>query len=184
MFALTGDSSNVYIAWSFGEFYSLKTNDLGRCYLIARATENIATISTDVLDMMTSAPNGTLGAHYLARDHQGSVGAIACGKAGDRALDSASSANTPMAGIIGFSNAPDNRIYISPVRVTTATGGNYIRGRLRGFWHWCHPVSAVSDGDTFDGSGDNAGKTFMMIKGTGNSGIYCLETSDTWEINT
>jgi hypothetical protein len=183
MFVLTGDVGNTYFGWSFGEFYSLKTNDTGRMYLIARTSENSGLGNQEVLDMQISTPAATLGGHYIARDHQGNVGAVAAAKFGDKAMDTGSSSSVPFAGVITFTNAPDNRIYISQVRLNTTTGGNYLRGRLRGFWHWCHAVSAVSDGDTFDGSGDNAGKTFLMIKGTGNAGIYCLETSDTWEIN-
>jgi hypothetical protein len=183
MFALTADVANTYFAWSFGEFYSLKTNDLGRMYIIARSSENSALGNAELLDLQIATPATTTGGHYLARDHQGSVGALAFGKFGYKSLDTGAGSPTPFAGLIGFSNAPDNKIYIGQVRITTPTGGNYIRGRMRGFWGWCHPVSAISDGDTFDGSGDNAGKTFMLIKNTGNAGVYTIETSDTWEVN-
>jgi hypothetical protein len=47
----------------------------------------------------------------------------------------------------------------------------------------CHATTAFTDGDTFSGAGAYSGKTFLVIKGSASSGLYIVETSDTWDTN-
>ena len=54
---------------------------------------------------------------------------------------------------------------------------------MRGFYHLCHAIAGFSDGQTFSGSGDYAGKTFQVVKQSANNGLYCIEISNTVETN-
>lgn len=183
MWVLAGDVANSYTAWGFGEIYSFKTSDVGRMILLARSSENIGTSAAenfDLISVFSSVQSGT----YLARDSANSVGAIAAGKMGDQSFLSTPSGGVAIAGSLAYKNPADNRIYLAPLRVYHVSGGNQIRGRLRGLWHFGHAASNVADGDTITGAGDLAGKTFLVMKSGLTSGsVYVVETSNTWETN-
>lgn len=187
LFVRTGDDSSTWLGWMFGEIYSLKPNDPARTMLIARVTENSSSIASSVetMALMTLASGVNfvnISMHYLARDATGNIGAIAAGKMGDGLHNI-----TYMAGWTALSNPADNRTHVAPIRVTHTVGGNTIRGRLRGLWHFGHPIAGVSDGDTFSGVDFLSGRTFQILKLTGTiatvPGVYVLETSDTVDTN-
>lgn len=184
MFILTGDTVGMYYPFIFGDFYSLKASDGYRTCIIARATENTGAVTASSIEGFDSI-NYNFGlnpGHYIARDVQGNVGAIQAGKAGDASLTNGSNPNAQI-GIAAFTNPADLKLYLAPLRLVHTVGGNTIRGRLRGLWHFCHAVASVSDGDTFTGSGDLAGRTFLILKNGTNGGVYTLETSNTWDAN-
>ena len=190
VFLATTDTAGTYSSTVFGDIYSLSTlpNDLGRCIIIARNLENNAGIAVTSEFMGAMKEMGaSIAGHYLNRDYQGSASAVACGKFG--ALEYASSYQglsgsfTAMIGGMAFKNPADNQIYISPMWVHTIAGGNYFRGRLRGFYMWCHSAASAADGDTFTGSGDLSGKTFMVVRLISDGGVAAIEISDTWETN-
>lgn len=184
VFVLTGDTANVYLCWMFGEFYSYKSSDVGRTMIWARDTENSATTTNGVERADTQTQIGTnIGGHYIARDAAGSVGSIAAGKCGDLSLNVNVAVASALNGVVVFTNTPDLKIYLSPLRVLHTSGGNIVRGRLRGFWQFCHPIANAADGDTLTGTGDLAGKSFLIIKGGGNAGLFTIETSNTWDSN-
>jgi hypothetical protein len=193
MFVLTGDSANTYLGWMFGDFYSYKSADVYNCLIFGRKTENSATLSTsaDETDCMRVLST-TKGAHYVARDNAGGLSPAAniVGDAFAKSTNVTSDLNADSsvhgwAGDIAMTNPADTRVYIAPMRVVTTTTGNSIRGRLRGFWHWCHPASSTSDGDTFSGDsgGDLAGRSFINIKSLGQGGVATMETSATIDTN-
>ena len=83
------------------------------------------------------------------------------------------------AAYLTYPNPADNSIYLSRVFLganTNATG--FLRGYMRGLWDWLH-AGGVNDGDTFNGAGDLAGKTFLIIKNSPNQGLFVIETSNT-----
>lgn len=190
IFLATTDVATTYSAMAFGDIYSLSTlpNDPGRCILIARNNENVATIgaTSEYMGAMVQLGSITPG-HYLNRDYQGTASAVQCSKTG--ALEYSSGyagllgGYTAMIGSIAFKNPADNQVYVSPMWVHTIAGGNYFRGRLRGFYMFCHSAASATDGDTFTGSGDLAGKTFMIVKLISDASLAAIETSDTWESN-
>jgi hypothetical protein len=181
MFVLTGDVVGNYMGWMFGEIYSFKgAGDSGRCAVHGRVAENSGTAGNESFDLGATIGSNNSGV-WLARDTQNNVGAIAAGKVGDISLGHANGGVN--VGTLTFTNPSDSRIYLVPVRVMQTTGGNQIRGRMRGLWWSAHAISNFSDGDTLSGTGDLAGKTFLIIKGTPNSGLHVLETSNTWESN-
>jgi hypothetical protein len=182
MFVATGDSASVYLGWSFGDFVKLGT-DAYNCQVIARDSENSATTTTSVerMALLSTALTGTAGGHYVARAYTGVVGALNNGVHAD-------SVKCGAAAVMGgggssamqYLNGMDGGLYLSPIWLHE-TGTQTVRGRMRGLWNFCHNVSAVNDGDTFSGSGSLSGRTFLIIKSAGSSGLYVLETSDPWD---
>jgi hypothetical protein len=182
MSVLTNDSAGVYLTWMFGDFFSRKgVGDLGGAMIIGRIAENSAAITSgvEVIDVF-GAVQGTLAGHYAFRDVQATVGAVACGKYGDMGVVSAAG----MAGRIAYKNPADNQIYVAAIKVNTITPTVTARGRMRGVMHWGHPLTAVTDRDTFTGTEDLTGKTYEAVVQGGSGGVFLYETSDTWETNT
>lgn len=181
LWILSGDTANAYLGYGFGGLYSFKTNDLGRTFLQGRVVENSATAAQETFDLW-SLLGATLGGFWLARDTQNSVGAIVAGRIGDLSFYT-NTATTTLLGSVTYKNPADNRIYLSPVRITQVSGGNHFRGRFRGLWHFGHAITNVADGDTLTGVDSLEDKSFLIIKIGQNGGLYCVETSDTWETN-
>lgn len=102
---------------------------------------------------------------------------------GDRIKGAAG--GTILRGLLPYPHPPDNRIWLSPIYVADGTGGVTVRGKVRGFWQWLHPINGVADRDVFAGVGDLAGKSFIIIKTipmpSGEFGVAVIETSNTWE---
>lgn len=187
MFLASGDVANVYTGLFFGELYSLRANDPGRCFLVSRPGENSAAMSqaggSEYTDTMMNDGTSTNQTHFLARNAQGAPGSIAFTCAGDLSLTGYSGSVLSSVGTLAYKNPADGTIYISPMWMYQSSGGMGIRGKMRGLWHWCHTAASCSDGDTITGSGDLTGRTFLIIKGGANGGVFCVETSDTWDTN-
>lgn len=178
LFVLTTDVASTYFAFSFGDFYSLKsTTDSYRCYIAGRSTENDGTAAVEKLDVLTALNTGT-GGHFIPRISGGTGTSILAGKHGDAIKGSA----TALLGTTIYPNTPDNGLYVSPVWIVEAATST-VRGRLRGFYQVNHAVANFSDGQTFTGAGDYAGKSFLVLKSSGNAGVYMMETSATVETN-
>lgn len=177
LFVQTGDSAGVYLSFAFGDFYSVLAGDGYRTILIARVTENSATVtqSVEAMAAVSSTLTNVVIGHYVARSYLGTGGSLQVAK-----CQSSEGSNAGAFGIgnIPYPNGPDQSIQLSPAKIGESY--NY-RGNLRGLWCWNHVVSGVADGDTFNGAGDFAGRTFMIIKSTGAAGVFVVETSSTWD---
>ena len=189
LFTLTGDVAGVYSGLGFGEFYSLVTpSDPGRCIITGRIAENSAamTNATESLSGITTAGSSSGSLGTIPRDAQGSQTPLLIVKLGDwyfktSGLSSSLGGNF---GDVAFPNPADSKIYMALMWIYHLQAGSQIfRGRMRGFYHWGHAVSVVADGDTITGTGDLAGKSFLVIKSGPISDLYIIETSDTWETN-
>lgn len=181
VFVKTGDNANNYLAFAFGEFYSFLPSDAYSSFLVARTTENSGTITNDNLDRLIITINIAVQGHYFPRGYTQLGTSVQFGKHGDVAK---SNSSTFTVGIIPLYNPEDGGLYVSRLWISDSTTlpANNIRGVFRGLWHCLHPVASVNDLDTFNGVGDLAGKTFLLLKTGGNGGIYTLETSD-WEVS-
>lgn len=178
-FTQTGDFTNVYYGFMFGDIYSFMTSsiDIYKCMIIGRAAENSATQANDKLDQLTVLNTAT-SANFIARSYTATGTSYAAGKHGDATKGSA----TTLLGTNQYPNGPDGGLYLSPVWVCEPT--NLItRGSMRGFYQVCHPVGNFTDGQYFSGSGNYANRIFQIIKYSGNSGIYCMEISPTLDVN-
>jgi hypothetical protein len=184
-YAYTGDYTG-YAGFMMGEYYSLKSSsDAFNGMVIGRTIEQIAATPVPLatqegIHVLSAVTALSLG-HFVPRDSsEVSASAVNVGKHGN----AAHSAIT-LVGLTQYPNPVDAGLYLSQVWLHEPGANAAIRGRLRGFWHFLHPVgSDVNDGDTWSGSGPLAGKTFMAIKPTPDGlGVIVMETSDTWETN-
>lgn len=185
LFIKTGDVSTVYFTTMFGEFYSFVAADGYRCMLIARDVENTTSTTNEHLSELSNA-SSTVSGHYVARGHTGVGGSVQVAKHGDLAKAVGA---TRTVGSCPYPNPADGGLYLAPIWITDPTTApvNGYRGRLRGFWHYCHPAASATDGDTFTGVGELAGKTFLVISELYNpsnlAAIGIIETSNTLESN-
>jgi hypothetical protein len=182
MFVLTADLASCYLGWGFGDFAKQGT-DSYNCQVIGRDTENSATTTTSVerFPLLGVALTTVAGGHYIARPYTGIVGALNSGVHADSVkMGGVTVMGAGGTGALQYLNGIDGGLYLSPLWIHE-TGTQTLRGRLRGLWGFCHNAAAVSDGDTFSGTGSLAGRTFLILKASGSSGLYVVETSDPWD---
>ena len=176
LYIAPGDTAGIYGgAFMFGDIFSFRSgsNAPYKAMIEGRIAEAAANTATnDRLDQLSIMGSVTTG-HFLQRSFSGAGTAITIGKHGDGVKGSTAT----LLGVTQYPNAADNGFYVSPVWVhdTNST----LQGMMRGFYHILHPIASFSDGQTFNGIGDFAGKTFLVIKGSSNNGIYLMETSAT-----
>lgn len=190
LFIAAGDVAGQYYFFAFGDVFSMKgATDSYRCLILGRGVENTSTATNewgDTTVCTTGASPVSLAevGHFMARTFGGGGTSITVNKNGDLACQTINTATTviPLAGNLQTPNGADNSWYLSPVWITEASTGTR-RGRMRGFYHLCHPITSFSDGQTFSGANDYAGKSFYIIKQGPNGGIFCIETSATVETN-
>jgi hypothetical protein len=188
LFVKTGDNASNYFDLAFGDMFSLwGSSDVNRCVLIGRNLVNSGSInltSGHVDRMINPLISSNIAGAYVADNFAGTSGSIVAYCMGDLSkAGSLINGSSPVAlsGAMPAPNAADNSYYLSPVWVSDSSWS--VRGRLRGLYHLCHAVSSFSDGQTFNGANDYAGKTFtVLLQGT-SGGLYCIETSNTVDTN-
>ena len=189
LFIVTGDQSVSYVGYSFGDFYSFNPTDLYKCLVIGKNAESSSNVSTHpfpqgAIVQTTGAVSGA--GHWLSRNFTGLGGPTAFVKSIDLGLSGASV--NELTGPMLFPNGSDGGLYVAPVRIVDAstpavslTGNLNLRGRMRGLWHAPYPVASFADGDTFSGSGELAGRNFMVVKpvigASGSSSLVVIETT-------
>lgn len=178
LFIASGDTSGMYHALWFGDLYSIKTTaDTFNCFILGNNTENSTAASVSPWDLQNLLTTAGVG-QFIARDFGGAGTSLTMGKHGDYAKAGAAT----MLGLVPAPNGADSAYYLSPVwGVQAATG--QVRGRLRGMYQVCHAIASFTDGQTFNGSGTFAGKTFRVVLKGYNSGMVAVETSNTLETN-
>ncbi len=195
MWVLTGDAANSYAHWSFGDIYALKNTDVYRGYIYAMPTENSAPgANDDVADCINGGQQRDVGnnygsqlaGHFVARNMNGFGGSNWFSRRGDSgvssAMKSAACYVSRIDGVLPCPNPADNSIWMNPLWMmdypTIA-----LRGKFRGLYQICHSISNFSDGQVFSGSGDFAGRTFMVVKTSPYSSMWGLEISPTVDTN-
>ena len=199
MWIQTGDSTNNYDNFGFGDCYALKgASDLWRCFIYGRVADNVTSTvtSNDLSDQLISGPNGSVSTtltyafngHYLSRNPGGTQGSVGF----SRKVDSSIAGGTfqtslvyssPLSGQLQTPNPADNALYMSPLWLWDPVNTS-LRGRFRGLYHLLHPAANFNDGQIIQGSGDFAGKTFMVIRfGITGQSAWLLETSATIDTN-
>lgn len=121
-----------------------------------------------------------LSGHYTDRSYNGTYKSINSGKVGDPTV----SVTTMGTGGLTYPDPHSGSMLLSKVRVTDggSAGGACFRGELPGLYQPLHSLPG-NPGDTFTGSGDLAGKTFVLLSvgGAGSvTGRVALEISNTW----
>ena len=187
IFMLTGDFAATYFWGGFGEFFSFKTSDPGRTFVFGRnGGEGTGAIAFEP-DRIASIGNtiGSPAMMWVNRNYTGVAGSTTDFIMTGREISGGASSGTLIAlvGNVIYSNQPDHKIYLAPLRVSNTLPVINFRGKMRGLWHYQHLLTTIADGETFTGSGNLAGKTFLAIKQTPNAGVWIVETSDTWDTN-
>jgi hypothetical protein len=194
LFITTGDSGSFRIGYGFGEIYSIKSSaDSYNTILMAKETSNSALVAGMSEGIGRASNLGTAAGNNntMARNHNGATTILRAGKrhtlpiipGGTDELGLASAGSD-----LTYPNGADGGLYMSPIWVHEGATARVIRGRLRGLWTMAHLPTSFSDGDTFSGTGDLAGKTFMIVNNlkTGSTPINwacAVETSNTLETN-
>lgn len=198
LFIDNGVSNTGYESFFFGDIFSLQgPGDVEKCMIQGRLSDNIPTTAgnnqndsiTTFVHTITTMGQGSSG--FINRTSDGRFLSNWICKQGDIGKALSVVVNTtdtypPMAGFVGCPNGTDKSIYLSPVSVVEVFGGTTnpcLRGRMRGMYHVCHPIAVFADGFIFNGTGENYGKMFQIIKKGPNNGMWCIEISNTVETN-
>ena len=164
----TGDAYNTIIAMAFGTSYIGYLNDY------------------DTHEIAYSSNFTTQGGHYIPRRADQTGTSMACGKFSDTHRDFGY--GYLGSGAVPYPHPVSGGMSIAPVEINDylsgASADQYERGRLPGFWNILHTYyTYYQHGDTFNGVGTLAGKTFEVIGAMVSTynGAFCIETSDTWD---
>ncbi len=174
----TGTTASVYTqCYGFGEFKSYKINDGHNILLIGNDSNSYATPFMVRSDNIT-ATGGTVG-HYVCRNYTGLGGSTIFSKHGDNGKAGTTYSGSPSNFLTAFPNPVDGNVYMSPFFITETAS---IRGELAGI-HYTPHASPLSNGDIFEGSGNLAGKSFMVWRESSSGAIigeFFIEISNTW----
>lgn len=190
LFVDTGDYTgpNYAMGVMFGDIFSYKSTDAYKCAIIARNLENNATNSYENLSSLITAANGPLtaqqGGHYIARSWTAVGASIQFAKHSSALVGINSSVQVPPGGaiaLVAYPNGPDGALELAPI---WCGHDGSVRGYLKGLWSPLH-AQPLGHGDTFSGTGNMAGKTFLALNvkstaGSFQNGQFVIETSDTW----
>lgn len=166
---LDGDSGAVYKVYSFGDIYSLKSGDSYRTHLLTRSAVNGAGAAWGGGSLGTNVGAGGYSGFYMPRLAAGTGTSV-----NPVVMIFGSSFET--AGTYGSQYTLDSvgNIFIS--RFVVIDNAVAIRGWIRGLY-MIHTPIGLNDGDTFSGSGDFAGRTFVVLKNVSASSALALETT-------
>jgi len=169
MCVATGDTAGKYCANYFGDVYSIKTGD----------THNGANVGGG----LNSATVGGLHGDGFQTSF-----AINCSRAVQQADPDGTNnpANISLLGLgqqqaqnatsYPLTGSYDARLYPFRYHVSRQSSG-FLRGWLRGCWALMNAGTGVNDGDTFAGTGELAGRQFLVVKQLSNGVVLALETT-------
>lgn len=169
-------ANGFYFALAFGDFYSYVGSDSYRTIIIGSTD-----ISTDRLSLFESAVTTVGTGKYVPRKYSGTGTSLAVGTHGDTVVAGTA---TPTKGTILYPDPVSGGLFLAPIYIHEIAEPT-IRGRLRGLWHWAHVTSGIGDRDTFSGTPGSEfdGKTFLIVALGQSTGVFVIETSDTWQTN-
>lgn len=179
-------SSPLYFMFGFGDFFSLNgTNDTYRAMIFGREVDNStnmgSTVDNSDIICGTSVTSANSKGSYLARSVTGIPVPVLFNRHGNMSFRTGA-VSSIMDGTIYTPNIQDNTFLLTPISISE-NQSFFIRGRLRGLWHISHPITSFVDGQVFQGMNDYAGKTFLVILPSGSTAMYCIEISNTVEVN-
>jgi len=178
-----------WYAYSFGDIASRILNDPSK---VIASFGSYGVYHCPLNSMLDSSASLTHG-EALSNDETGVSGSIIIRKIGSQLMSTRASGTLSeytysgrSANGIPYPDPITGGVILSPVLVADALTGDKIYGSIRGMWQICHqkPFAHL---DTFAGTGDLAGKTFMAIDARAQSsttilfdGQLAIEISDTW----
>lgn len=171
--------------WFFGEFYSFLTGDAYRS-ILAFGVQSSSSF-TDTLAAANAA--GLLGTNtlnqYTPRAYTGIGSSIFNTPFVNGSLISSANISTSAAGPMPFPNPVDGGLYMNVIDLVERGSGTTplaasscsFRGRLRGLYTPNITFTSLVDQDTFSGTGDFAGRTFLALKTGSSTGGMVVETT-------
>jgi hypothetical protein len=182
-----GDVASTYSATYAGEYYTMASGDTTCAMLSAKLAENGATYANDpgfVGNSVATAFNGgmvTTHNRYTCGDLFGANASTICGivpmpfQYHDNGV-----ATQQSNGIIPYPNPLDGGLYLYQPLLYRSSGAStpVPFGYLRGVYIPMHLASAFTDGDTFSGTGNYSGKSFMIRKSIGYNNYAGTTASD------
>lgn len=170
----TGFSVTTFVPLYFAGDLIPKLGSDAFHFLIAGNTS--ASVSTNAACGISANLSSTIGGHFLARGYSQSGAAIAAGKTSGAGITSSWGS-----GGLAYPDPVGGGMLLDKVRVTEPT---VLRGEIPGLWQPLHSasLSVGAPGDTLSGTGELAGKTFILLDAAylGTRYRVALETSDTW----
>jgi hypothetical protein len=167
LFTLPGDTANVYNSFTFGRFYSFKSSDTYRSLIFTKSSSGSAGGGLGI--GAGASPINLTGGLYVPRTYLGTGTSLQGGYQG---------IGTTLSGPFNGPNPPDSLVYLSRFLLHEGSAASGLRGYLRGVYQLV-TAAGMADGDTFSGTGDFAGRTFLVIKGAAGSAttLLALETT-------
>ena len=170
----TGLASTTYVPMYFaGDIIPRLGSDAFHFLLTGNTS---AAVSSNAFCGVAANLSSTIGGHFTARGYGQSGGSVASGKTSGAGITSGWGT-----GGLAYPDPVGGGMLLDKVRITEPT---VIRGEMPGLWQPLHASSIAvgAPGDTFTGTGDLAGKTFILLDAAyfGTRYRVALETSDTW----
>lgn len=161
----------------FGDFASDKVGDLYNCALLAGHVSGASGSYVGAVGSISAVHN----AHFVARAADGAVGSRQVGKYGN-ATAMAAAATFGSSSCPAYPDSISGGLRLSPLYLTNGSTNTGTRGRLVGGWA-CVNALPGSNGDTVQGTGSLAGKSFILLDvgQTTTRGRIALEISNTWD---
>lgn len=160
----------------FGDIISFKPGDAYSCQIIGSDSASNGMEAFAENDLLISVRAGS----FIARAASQTVGSVNNSRCFDYFGSNRSSVIGSSSGV-AYPDPISGGINLSRVLVSNGVTGG-VRGRMPGLFA---PLNALpgKNGDTFSGTGDLAGRTFILLDcGSGTTrGRAALETSDTWD---
>jgi hypothetical protein len=179
------------IPFFFGDINSYKSGDLYKCMIHGPAynlesgflpdTYYNSTGQTQTVTLAASMGAGSV-ANTISRSYTGAIAPVYTQLHSDYIR---TNGQYNSGGTLVFPNSADGGIYISRIYISEWNGTQGIlRGSLPGIWVLNHNTSLFNIGDTFNGSGELAGKTFEFFRCGSQTayypGVIAMEVSNTW----
>jgi hypothetical protein len=166
---LDGDTASMYKLYYFGDVYSLKAGDAYRSAITVRTVVN-STAATGTLGSL-------LGTYSQASLTTGFYVARLAASTGTSTSDILMSVGSTWETNVTFASSLDGNIYLARLLIAEQSPA-ILRGWLRGLYEIITPAG-LADGDTFSGSGDFAGRTFVVVRSFGGTATQCLAAETT-----
>lgn len=194
LFVDTGDTVGYSMGFQFGDIYAYKSGDAYSTMISGRAAENSGSAGQDFAANVCGGTSMLLplsteaNATWMDRIWTGVSGSIPVHRVTSGfayTTGNTSGGNGAMGGsyaLLAYPNGPDSGLELSPLWIAHH---NSLRGYQKGVWAPCHN-QPLGHGQTFNGSGNMAGKTFLALNIMSNNnygpaqGQIILETSNTW----
>lgn len=166
--------ANLYF---FGDIKSYKTVDAYKVLIEG------STSSTGISNMYLLNTTGqVLDGHYMPRPYT-QLGSVTASNGVGKHTDTQRCGSFIGQGTLAYPDPINSNLILSPIWIHEITGNSSIRGILPGGWAPGHTMPLTHE-DTFSGTGNLAGKTFVVVNNAYNTNTnysqIMIETSDTW----